>query len=408
MVFPMQGSGLNIPSFPLQNTTGFNGTALGVPLPNQQANTAQGSSLASMFSPVSGAAEGNNLSQAVMAILMMLMLMLQGLSQGNTEKNGQQSSGENDLKIGNAGNAGSTEESKKKKNAGTAGNAGNASKSSDKAGEAGDVGSVESKATSTAAASQKATENVASSNVKGEVVWNGDFENTNWKSAWGVKNASDIGNVELVEDAERGTVMKINYDKGGYGGSSGVTHKIKVAEEGQGITHGKLSFMVKPDKNFLDSRPIGGKLMGLSGGENASGKDYQGSDGWSVRLGLGDMRNTGKIDSHAYTYLPKEPNKDIGVESGTGDRFFEGNWDWKPGEWQNVELEIYTGKPNKEDGFMKVYYNGELVGEQRDIDFGKNGIENINISSFFGGNSSKAAQADTFMLIDDLKFEKLS
>ena len=123
----------------------------------------------------------------------------------------------------------------------------------------------------------------------------------------------------------------------------------------------------------------GGKLPGLSGGEDNTGGDVpNGTDGWSGRM---MWRSGGQAVQ--YLYHPDQPGT-FGEDLSWGVAF-------TPDRWTTVETRIRMNTPGLRDGLVESWIDGNLVLSRGDIRFRDTDAFNIDsllFHTFFGGSGA--------------------
>lgn len=158
-----------------------------------------------------------------------------------------------------------------------------------------------------------------------------------------------------------------------------------------------LSYKIKFDNNFDFVK--GGKLPGLAGGTaNSGGKIPTGYDGWSARLMFWEE---GKLSF--YMYFPTQSSK-------WGERLYFTNLigdtiKAQRGKWHTIKQYVKMNTPNKKDGIVQGWIDGEEVLFADTILFRKSTdlqIDQILYSVFMGGDdSSWAPKKDETIAFDD-------
>ncbi|HSH49699.1 MAG TPA: hypothetical protein VK991_14070 [Halomonas sp.] len=142
-----------------------------------------------------------------------------------------------------------------------------------------------------------------------------------------------------------------------------------------GSDHACLAYRVRFPAGFDFVK--GGKLPGLYGGQAPSGgRQADGYNGFSLRL-MWRKEGQGEL----YTYVLK-PQQRYGVSMGRG------NWHFPREEWVDIELEARLNTPGEADGVTRVWVDGELVLERRDIIYRSTPalhVDGLMFSTFFGG-----------------------
>ncbi len=211
-----------------------------------------------------------------------------------------------------------------------------------------------------------------------------------------------VERTERVFDKEKKkTVLRVHYPKGEFGNVKGGAQWI--AYLGQSFNDLKLSYWLRFSENFDCRR--GGKLPGLIGGHlqdriNSTvtgGHRPSGDDGWSARI-------MWRADCHLvqYIYHKNQPSN------------YGQDFSWKKngvkvkiilGQWHQVTTRIVMNQVGLKNGIVQSWLDGDLVLEQRDLEFrtiSTLGIDALYFSTFFGGDDqSWAPVRDSFADFDD-------
>ena len=158
----------------------------------------------------------------------------------------------------------------------------------------------------------------------------------------------------------------------------------------QTATSACLNYKVWLPTDFKFSN--GGTLPGLFGGETPTIKGYENPNkGFATHM-LWDKR--GRPLLRAFT--SKSP-------TGNGSRASLGSRSIPLGQWVSISQEIILNMPGKNDGAIRVWIDGQLKHEAKDVVFRKS--KNMQIAGvlgdvFYGGTARDgAAPKDTFMRI---------
>lgn len=229
-------------------------------------------------------------------------------------------------------------------------------------------------------------------------LWVGEWHSEDWMTDWDVRNEKSWGfeNLEVIPDADERfeQILRVHYPAGS--ASPSVSRRNGVALGGTQFyadldlppqNQLRLSYFVRFSENFDFVK--GGKLPGLFGGEGASGGTIpDGTDGFSTRF-MWRRAGAGEV----YAYLPT--SEDYGTSIGRG------TWQFQPGVWYQLEQVVNLNQPDRADGQIQVWVNGNLVLEQRDIRFRtveSLQIDGIFFSTFFGGgDASWATPQDVYV-----------
>lgn len=256
---------------------------------------------------------------------------------------------------------------------------------------------LESAASPASTASSASPTSIASTAASSSdaIFWQGDFTD-NWEDEWQLKQDGAWGeeNIEIRDDADMGTVLRVSYPAGS--ASPSVSRENNVALGGaqfyaelgiQPQTALHLSYDLRFSDNFDFVK--GGKLPGLYGGDGNSGGDIpNGTDGFSTRF---MWRRDG--DGEVYAYLPDSDRHGTSIGRGA--------WQFEPGTWHHLEQEVVLNRPSAADGSVKVWFDGEPVLEEdglvfRTIDRLK--LNGLFFSTFFGGGDpSWATPKDVYI-----------
>lgn len=153
------------------------------------------------------------------------------------------------------------------------------------------------------------------------------------------------------------------------------------------------SYTFRFSENFsYGTTSFGGKLPGLSGGDNCSGgSSCDGTNGFSARF---MWRDGGKIVLYLYHMdKPETYGEDIDLVYPNGDVVYA-----KKGEWYHIAERVKINTDgNTYDGEVQVWVNGVEVLHKTGLRFTSNGdvVDNFYISTFHGGSSSDWCPTDT-------------
>ena len=166
----------------------------------------------------------------------------------------------------------------------------------------------------------------------------------------------------------------------------GAGFKTKLCNSG--TVSASLSYSVRfdPGMDFV----LGGKMPGLYGGQgNSGGVRADGTNGFSFRYMWGQEGRGGSI----YAYLPSK--------SEWGLPMFGGQLKFKKGVWQDLRQELTLNTPNLNDGILRVWLDGKLVGETTNLfvrSVGTLSIDGLFFDVFFGGGSPEwASKSDVYV-----------
>ncbi|MBK1696158.1 polysaccharide lyase [Rhodovibrio salinarum] len=210
---------------------------------------------------------------------------------------------------------------------------------------------------------------------------------------WGVeKNAS-------ITSSPDGAAMEVVYPKGSY--SPGADDAPRggagfVAEfgAGDGLERACLTYNVRFQDDFYFKK--GGKLPGLYGGNAPTGGDeVTGTNGFSARL---MWRSLGA--GEAYAYVVNKPD-DYGLSIGRG------AWQFQPGAWQAIQMEVVLNDPGRANGRLRVWVDGRQVIDKGQLVYRTDRgvkIDGLIFQTFFGGgDKSWASPKDQSAAFSDFK-----
>ncbi|MBR4971320.1 MAG: T9SS type A sorting domain-containing protein, partial [Paludibacteraceae bacterium] len=153
------------------------------------------------------------------------------------------------------------------------------------------------------------------------------------------------------------------------------------------------SYTFRFSENFsYGTTSFGGKLPGLSGGDNCSGgSSCDGTNGFSARF---MWRDGGKIVLYLYHMdKPSTYGEDVDLVYPNGDIVYA-----KKGEWYHIAERVKINSDgNTYDGEVQVWVNGVEVLHKTGLRFTSNGdvVDNFYISTFHGGSNDDWCPTDT-------------
>lgn len=217
-----------------------------------------------------------------------------------------------------------------------------------------------------------------------KVIWSGSFEK-DWMQQWHVRKRSwGLDNLEAIRDpsGKFPRVLRATYPQGS---ASPTVARNTSSPLGGGQFYADLEITPRDSLHLRYYVRFalgfdfvkGGKLPGLFGGSVGTGGQIpDGTNGFTTRF---MFRKDG--DGEVYAYFPSS------VKHGTS--LGRGNWRFQPGKWHLIEQEVNLNTPDKKDGSIRVWFEGKLVLDQKNLVFRTVPtlkIEGILFSTFFGGN----------------------
>ena len=188
------------------------------------------------------------------------------------------------------------------------------------------------------------------------------------------------GRVAVVNDAERGQVLRVRYPVGIVGPRGGGAEFRVRLPGGSDDLH--CAYWVRFGEGFDFVR--GGKLPGLAGGAAPTGgARATGINGFSARL---MWRAGGAVVQ--YLYHPEQ----AGVWGD--DLPYAGQCHFRAGRWHYVEHRVRLNAPGQRDGLVQGWFDGELALDRRELRFRDAAtftIDQLFFSTFFGGNEASWA-----------------
>lgn len=191
-------------------------------------------------------------------------------------------------------------------------------------------------------------------------------------------------NLESIETPEGivGPAVRVHYPEGSASPTAtrndgapvgGVQYVARSPKQLGDVVHLRYWVRFSPDFDFAR----GGKLPGLYGGSNFSGRKIpDGTDGLSTRY---MWRTDG--NGEVYAYLPDS------VDAGTS--LGRGEWVFPTGKWTLMEQEVVLNTPGERDGSITVWMNEERVAHFDDLLFRTTAdlrIDGMFMSTFYGGD----------------------
>lgn len=208
-----------------------------------------------------------------------------------------------------------------------------------------------------------------------------DFRNIKW--------VTTSGRGAIVEDAERGKVLRVFYPKGSVGPQEGGIQFVRTLA---GSKEYYLDYYLKFDANFDFN--LGGKLPGLtSGGEKyTGGVNPTEGDGWSARY----MWTNTMPDVYLY-YI------DMAETYGEPIYF---NVKFERNRWYRLTQRIKLNDADKTNAIITAWLDGVKVAEKTNFRLraGNKGlIDSFYFSTFHGGATPDwAPRNDSYLYIDNV------
>jgi len=200
--------------------------------------------------------------------------------------------------------------------------------------------------------------------------------------AWGIAQ-----NVRLVADAADGSpALAVRYPEGSVAPSStaprGGAGFLSRVGLGEAAVAACLGYRLRFAPGFAFNK--GGKLPGLYGGDGPSG-GAAAANGFSARL-MWRRDGAGEL----YAYLPRRRQRH-------GESVGRGAWRFPTGRWVSIEQEIVLNTPEAADGVVRIWVDGRLSLERRDLRWREHAgvlIEGLMFSTFFGGKDASWASPE--------------
>lgn len=193
--------------------------------------------------------------------------------------------------------------------------------------------------------------------------------------------------------------LRIKYPQGGYGPSeTGAQVQLKFDKRNEAYT----SYWLRFSEDFsYGTTNEGGKLPGLSGGDDCSGGDScDGTNGFSARF---MWRTGGAIVLYLYHMdKPATYGEDFYLKHADGSNVII-----KKGEWIHIAERVKMNTDGDTyDGEVQAWVNGEEVLFLKGLRFTNNEdkIDKVYISTFHGGSDNTwAPKNDCYIWLDDIR-----
>jgi len=201
---------------------------------------------------------------------------------------------------------------------------------------------------------------------------------------------------EIIQDKERGKVLKVKYPKGSIGSKEGGIEFITRLPSGNEYY---LDYYVKFDPNF-DFRK-GGKLPGIASDDGifSGGRiPTEEEGGWSSRY----MWSSQGEPASLYLYYV-----DMKTEWGEGTYF---NTGFERDKWYRITQYVKLNDINKKNAIIRIWVNENLALEKKDFRLrsgNKGMIDTFCFSTFHGGTTNDwAPNNDSYTFFDSFKITK--
>ncbi|MEC9483160.1 MAG: hypothetical protein UMU75_07510 [Halomonas sp.] len=196
----------------------------------------------------------------------------------------------------------------------------------------------------------------------------------------------DWENIEVMDGAG-GPFLRTHMEKGAYVREKNEMRGAGFDTRTLATTHAVLTYELRFKPGFDPVK--GGKLPGLMAGDSPSGHK-EANNGITARL-MWRRDAQGEL----YLYYP-DMKKSHGDSIGRGNFYFDTS-----GKWHRIKQEVKLNDVGRSNGFIRVWYDDELVIEATDLRLRTKDsvfIEGIMHTIFFGGgNDSWAATRDEWV-----------
>lgn len=229
-----------------------------------------------------------------------------------------------------------------------------------------------------------------------------NFEKDSWYEEWGEANVSE--KIEVVSEQDeygfeplRGKGLRIRIDKDDhYGASFQFKFQDQWNREPEEIW---FRYYLRLGSDWNPER--GGKLPGISatyGRSGWGGRPVKGEDGWSARgLFLGKENDKTPVGFYVY-------HMDMKGQYGS-------HWEWtrngfdglENNRWYCIEQYARVNTPEKANGQLRAWVDGELVFDKRDVRMRANDalrIESIWMNVYLGGQWK--AKTEHHLYVDEV------
>ena len=224
-----------------------------------------------------------------------------------------------------------------------------------------------------------------------------DFLDRDWVDRFTEEDV--IGNVDLSDDpAYYDQSLSVGIPEGSSYGTS--LHYLFPEESPSEPEELWASYYIYLPESFDVTDDVG-KLPGPAGtygNAGWGGRQSDGTNGWSARMGFGEG-NSNEVGLNYYVYHAD-------MDSDYGDLF---NWDISltKGHWHRIDQYIRLNDPEKSDGILMGWVDGEKAYNRRNLRFRETPelkIEDYWFTVYWGG--AYVSPADNSILFDHLTIRK--
>ena len=231
------------------------------------------------------------------------------------------------------------------------------------------------------------------------------FESDTWYERWGARRSP--GRVSLVDqDPERkfeplrGRALRVQVEQGGhYGLSLMFPFQRQWGHEPEAV-YFRYYLRLADDWD----PPRGGKFPGFSGTYGRAGwggRPVDGTDGWSAR-GLFDGQRDGRTPIGWYSY-----HMDMRGRYGSHWRWEIDQGGLENNRWYCIEQYVRLNHPERADGILRGWVDGQLVLEKTDLRF--RAVDTLRVQAvwvniYLGG--SWTAERDHHLYLDEMVISK--
>lgn len=198
----------------------------------------------------------------------------------------------------------------------------------------------------------------------------------------------------FIEKEKDNSFLKVLMPKNHFGPITGAQWKIPLMPKDEYFFSYKVRF--EDDFDFVK----GGKLPGLAGGVIKAGNIPNGDDGWLARMMYWEK---GKLSF--YVYFPNQSTR-------WGERLYLKNAQQdtlriSKGQWHRITQRIKLNTPEKNDGVLQAWFDGQEAFYTDSILFRKSSelqTDHVSYSVFMGGDDfSWAPSKNQYIYFDDFR-----